>query len=200
MILAIDCAHQNCSVALTDQGKVIHELSLEMERGQAENLIDMVSKVMENHSFNELDCIAVSTGPGSFTGVRIGLATANGLAMTAHKPMVGVSLLDLIASQNPNGKIGVVLETKREDYYVQLFENGKPINDGVVALADDLKKYTDFTFIGNGTDRLSTETDLKTKNIPMPTATDIALYAEHQTPCFSNPPPLYLRPADVTVK
>lgn len=200
MILAIDCAHQNCSVALTDSGKVIQELSVEMERGQAENLINMVSKIMANHSFDELDCIAVSTGPGSFTGVRIGLATANGLAMTAHKPMVGVSLLDLLAFQNPKGKIGVVLETKREDYYVQLFENGKSIGEGTVALADDLKQYTDFTFIGNGTERLSTETNLKTKYVSMPTATDIALYAEKQTPSFSNPPPLYLRPADVTVK
>lgn len=93
-ILAIDCAHGDCSAALSDGEKIISEIDEQMERGQAERLIPMVRDVLKqaDASFADIDVVAVTTGPGSFTGVRVGLAAADGIAMAAGLPMIGVSV------------------------------------------------------------------------------------------------------------
>lgn len=202
-ILALDCAHETCSVAVTAGNDVIAFQTAEMERGQAEALIPMVQSVMKraNVDFSDLSCIAVSTGPGSFTGVRVGLAAADGLAMAANLPEIGVSLLEAVAfSADFAGKLCVVLETKRDDFYAQLFDNKQPVSDPFVAEGAYFDTLQGFAFAGNGVQRLIEETGKKNvAEVPMPDAVVLGKMAAGKTPERKTPAPLYLREAEVTL-
>jgi tRNA threonylcarbamoyladenosine biosynthesis protein TsaB len=94
-ILAIDTALEACSAAVldTELGTIVARESIAMARGHAEALMPLVARVMENSGFDfaRIDRIAVTTGPGSFTGMRVGIAAARGLGLAAGKPVVGLS-------------------------------------------------------------------------------------------------------------
>ncbi len=120
-----------CSVALWRDGGVGAGRFAAMERGQSEALMPMVMEVLgeAGATFPELDLIAVTTGPGAFTGIRIGLAAARGMALAADLPCLGVTTLDVVAEgvgrDRPAGSaILVVLNAKRKDVYAQAFDAG----------------------------------------------------------------------------
>src|SRR5579872_2478679 len=101
-ILAIDTALAACSAAVLDTEQAVisaHE-SLAMTRGHAEALMPLVARVLDRAKcdFSEIDRIAVTTGPGSFTGLRVGISAARGLALAAGKPAVGLSTLAAYAA------------------------------------------------------------------------------------------------------
>src|SRR5881394_3886100 len=102
LILAIDTALDACAAAVldTDAGKLIGQESLAMKRGHAEALMPLVARVMKASgvSFAALDRVAVTTGPGSFTGLRVGLSAARGIALAADKPVVGLTTLTAFAA------------------------------------------------------------------------------------------------------
>jgi tRNA threonylcarbamoyladenosine biosynthesis protein TsaB len=102
LILAIDTALEACAVALLDTGtsKVIASESQAMKRGHAEALMPMIARVMKESglTFAALDRIAVTSGPGSFTGLRVGLSAARGIALAAGKPVVGITTLSAYAA------------------------------------------------------------------------------------------------------
>ena len=97
LILAIDTALDACSAAVLDTGasKIIAQESQAMKRGHAEALMPLIARVMKASgiAFTALDRIAVTTGPGSFTGLRVGLSAARGIALAAEKPVVGLTTL-----------------------------------------------------------------------------------------------------------
>lgn len=99
LVLAIDTALTACSVAIVRDGETLLARVEPMARGQAERLAPMVRDAMAHCGlvFKELDLIAVTRGPGAFTGLRIGLAFARGLALALGKPCVGLSTLELLA-------------------------------------------------------------------------------------------------------
>lgn len=206
-ILALDCTHGCCSAAFFDGQEVVFEIVEEMEHGQAERLIPMVQEVLAKAevSFRDVDAVAVTTGPGSFTGVRVGLAAADGIALAAGLPMIGVSVLDVLAwkvyRKHPDiGKLCLVLETKREDYYAQCFENGNPVTEALALPSEQIKELRGYGFAGNAVERLAEELGtLETVDIPMPAAADIALFACDKTADKEFPAPLYLRDAEVTL-
>ena len=206
-ILAIDCAHEACSAAFSDGEKVVSEIVENMERGQAERLIPMVREVLEkaNAGFDDIDAVAVTTGPGSFTGVRVGLAAADGIALAAGLPMTGVSVLDVLARkinvQHPEiKKLCLVLETKRDDYYTRCYEAGEPVTEPAALPASELTGRKDFVFAGNAAKRLKEEIGtISVLDVPMPTAGDVASFAAMKTPRKEYPEPLYLREAEVTL-
>jgi tRNA threonylcarbamoyladenosine biosynthesis protein TsaB len=102
LILAIDTALDACAAGIldTDAGKMIAHETLPMKRGHAEALMPLIARVMKASgiAFASLDRIAVTTGPGSFTGLRVGLSAARGIALAAGKPAVGVTTLTAYAA------------------------------------------------------------------------------------------------------
>ena len=127
-ILAMDTAGAGCSAALWRDGRLIASRFEPMRRGHAERLVPMIEAVMAEASltYGELDRIAVTLGPGGFTGVRIGLATARGLALASGRPLVGVSSFLVLAAAAraeapPDGSLAVAIGAKRDDLYLQAF-------------------------------------------------------------------------------
>lgn len=135
LILAFDCSGPACSVALWRDGAVLAREQELMERGQAEALMPMIDRVMKTlgQGFAALDRIAVTVGPGSFTGVRAGLAAARGLALASGIPLVGILTTTVLAAAVPVDerrtatRVLVAIDTKRGDFYAQQFEtDGAP--------------------------------------------------------------------------
>jgi len=104
-ILAADTALGACSVALLDNGKVLAHRFEPMERGHAEALAPMVDEAMREAglAFAELERLAVTTGPGTFTGQRVGLAFMRGLRVALNKPLAGITTLQAMAAAAMDG-------------------------------------------------------------------------------------------------
>jgi len=99
-ILAVDTALGACSVALLDDGKILAHIFEPMDRGHAERLAPMVDEAMKKAGmdFSSLDRLAVTTGPGTFTGQRVGLAFMRGLRLALKIPLIGVTTLEVMAA------------------------------------------------------------------------------------------------------
>jgi len=131
-VLAIDTALSACAVAVLDTDESANNVSesVAMARGQAEALMPMIARVMDdaNIEFVELDRIAVTTGPGSFTGLRVGIAAARGIAMAAAKPAVGLSTLTAYAApliaQDDTTPVVAVVDARHDQVYMQVFGAG----------------------------------------------------------------------------
>jgi tRNA threonylcarbamoyladenosine biosynthesis protein TsaB len=131
-ILAIDTALEACSAAIldTERGDLASSRSLSMVRGHAEALVPLIAAVMsEAHvDFTELDRIAVTVGPGSFTGLRVGVAAARGIALATGKPAVGVTTLAALAAPflaaNGSKAVLAVINARHGRVYMQLFGPG----------------------------------------------------------------------------
>lgn len=151
-LLAFDSATSACSAAVWRDGVVLARESATMARGQSEALVPMIARVMAaaGMDFAALDRLAVTVGPGAFTGLRIGLAVARGLALAQALPVSGVTTLEAIASAVPPASrkraVLAVVDAKRDDVYAQLFDSDlKPLGQprallpealpGVLALA-----------------------------------------------------------------
>jgi tRNA threonylcarbamoyladenosine biosynthesis protein TsaB len=160
MILSLDSSSVTASVALTDGEKVIKTEFINAGLTHSETLLPMVKRVMDGYNFSDLDAIAVSAGPGSFTGVRIGVATVKGLAFNADIPCISVSTLEAIAYNftDENAVICAVMDARRMQFYNALFkvENGvvQRICDDRAISIDDLRKeligYNNVIIAGDG--------------------------------------------------
>jgi tRNA threonylcarbamoyladenosine biosynthesis protein TsaB len=131
-LLAFDTAGTSCSAAIWRDGAVRARRFEPMSRGQSERLVPMIQAVMAEAgvAYPALDAIAVTRGPGGFTGVRIGLATARALALACARPVIGISNFEAVAAAVPRNAQGdaragrslaVVIDAKRSDLYVQAF-------------------------------------------------------------------------------
>jgi tRNA threonylcarbamoyl adenosine modification protein YeaZ len=123
VLLAIDTAAPRLQLALLD-GAGVEQLVEDMAQGQAERLFPALGELLARtgRAYSELDRIAVTTGPGSFTGLRIGLSAARGLALALALPVVGVpSLLALSLAAPADRPAAVLLDARRGEAYLQLF-------------------------------------------------------------------------------
>lgn len=125
-ILALDTTAQVCTVAVTEDKRLIAEMTVNTGNTHSETLLPLVEQILKisELSLDDIDCFACSTGPGSFTGVRIGVATIKGIAYGKNKPCVSVSTLDALA-YNLAGYGGIlcpVMNARRNQVYNALFE------------------------------------------------------------------------------
>jgi tRNA threonylcarbamoyladenosine biosynthesis protein TsaB len=137
-ILAIDTSAGACSAALRDAGGITERVQV-MQRGHAEALMPMIVSVMRaaDRQFRDLDLMAVTVGPGAFTGLRVGLAAARGIALAAGLPCFGVTSLEAIAeaidwSTLARRQALVVLDNRQGGVYAQLYHAGRALEPASV--------------------------------------------------------------------
>jgi tRNA threonylcarbamoyladenosine biosynthesis protein TsaB len=131
-VLAIDCALDACSAAVleSDPATIIASETRIMVRGHAEAVMPLIARVMDEAEveFKELDRISVTVGPGSFTGLRVGISAARGIALAAGRPAVGLTTLACLAAPHiaeDDGTLVVAAIDARHDYvYMQVFGPG----------------------------------------------------------------------------
>lgn len=160
MILSVDSSAVTASVALTDGENVINNEFVNAGLTHSETLLPMIKRVLGDTKVSDLDAIAITAGPGSFTGVRIGVATVKGLAFEKNIPCISVSTLEAIAYNFADENIIVcaVMDARRMQFYNALFEikNGNAIrlcDDRAISITDlreDLKKYDRVVIAGDG--------------------------------------------------
>lgn len=131
-VLAIDTALEACSAALLDTERpsnAVHE-SKPMTRGHAEALMPLVARLLEHAGIEaqQLDRVAVTVGPGSFTGLRVGIAAARGIALATGKPAIGLTTLAAFAAPliSADDTVPVVsaIDARHEHVYIQVFGPG----------------------------------------------------------------------------
>lgn len=128
-VLAIDTALGACAAAVLDSqaGAILASESVSMVRGHAEAIMPMIARAMDaaRCEFADLDRIAVTVGPGSFTGLRVGIAAARGVALTAGKPAIGLSTLSALAAPHVAARadrtIIAAIDARHEQVYFHVF-------------------------------------------------------------------------------
>jgi tRNA threonylcarbamoyladenosine biosynthesis protein TsaB len=131
-VLAIDCALDACSAAVfdSDPGTIMASQTRIMARGHAEALMPLIARVMDEAAveFKELDRIAVTVGPGSFTGLRVGISAARGIALAAAKPAIGLTTLAGLAAphiaEDDTRPVVAVIDARHGHVYMQVFGPG----------------------------------------------------------------------------
>ena len=160
MLLSLDSSAVTASVALTDGDRVIKSEFVNSGLTHSETLLPMVKRVMGDNEFSSLDAVAITAGPGSFTGVRIGVATVKGIAFAGNIPCYGVSTLEAIAYNfvDENCIVCAVMDARRMQFYNAIFK----IENGVVTrltpdraisiddLREELKQYDFVVIAGDG--------------------------------------------------
>lgn len=194
--LAIDTANENIAIALLSDTKVLADINQTMPRGQGEALIPMIQDILikANLSPSDIHQLAVTLGPGSFTGVRIGMATARGMALALNIPVFGTTTLEASALQT-TGKVLSVLDTKRGDFYTQLFQDGEPLEEPIIRTTEQIKSLSNISLVGSSAQSLVEETGFPVQNPPLSPAVSVALSALTQK---REAVPYYLRDADVS--
>jgi tRNA threonylcarbamoyladenosine biosynthesis protein TsaB len=183
IILALDTASPVCAACLSRDGQVLAEASETIGTGHAERLMPMVHELMAhaNISYRDIGMIATSIGPGSFTGVRTGLAAAKGFAQALNIPAVGVSTLEAIAFEARqtagNQALRVVIDAKRGEVHTQDFgPDGAPDGVPVLLSLQDAKGGRGTRLLaGNGAGLVDAET---ISLLPQAPTASIKIYAE----------------------
>ena len=160
MLLSMDSSAVTASVALTDGDEIIKSEFVNSGLTHSETLLPMITRVMDGRKYSELDGIAITAGPGSFTGVRIGVATVKGLAFNDDIPCYSVSTLEAIAYTfvDKNAVVCAVMDARRMQFYNALFrvQNGKVerlCDDRAISIEDlrnELKQYDKVIIAGDG--------------------------------------------------
>ena len=158
IVLGLDTCLNACSVAVLDGERVLASAREVMARGHQERLAPMARDVMAEAGmgFEALDRIAATVGPGSFTGLRVGVAFAKGLALALGKPAVGMGTLEALAAQ-ASGLVFPAIDARRGQLYLQAFEDGRALMapDAVTAEVAaariaELSQGRPFTLVGSG--------------------------------------------------
>lgn len=126
IVLGLDTCLAACSCAVVEDGRVLARAAEPMTRGHQERLAPLVQEAMARAGlgFPALDRVGVTVGPGSFTGLRVGLAFAKGLGEALGVPVVGVGSLEALAAAEPGGLTFAAIDARRGQVYLQAFRDG----------------------------------------------------------------------------
>lgn len=197
-ILGIECSAVSAGAALTCEGVLLCEAHLNIGLTHSQTLMPLIDSVLTfaKTDISEVDVIAVSSGPGSFTGLRIGIGTAKGLALGADKQCCGVSSLEALCYNVPNAPeiIAPIMDARRGEVYNALYrwENGRlcelaPMR--ALPLAELARELPDgATFVGDGanvhreslTELLGGAALFPTANLMYQRASSVAAAAENK--------------------
>ena len=214
LTLAFESSAKAASVALCEDGRLISQVIQCSGLTHSRTLLPMAEDLLRNSEteMKQIDCFAVAQGPGSFTGIRIGIATVKGLAWAADKPCIGVSTLAAMAWNGvaAGGLICAVMDARRSEVYNALFriEDGRPVRlcpDRAIslsALTEELRERGEAPFlVGDGTELASAffreqhlEHRVPPENLRWQNAWGVAMEAAGKELCTSQELlPVYLR-------
>jgi tRNA threonylcarbamoyladenosine biosynthesis protein TsaB len=214
LILAIDTALDACAAAVldTDAGKAIAQESLAMKRGHAEALMPLIGRVIKQsgNGFSGLDRIVVTTGPGSFTGLRVGLSAARGIALAANKPVVGLTTLSAyaapIVSEGGEHPVISAIDARHDQVYFQVVSgNGNSLVLPKVAPIEEVLGASQFGaphLVGNAAEILARRwkadapPPFKVDAQPAPDIAWVAWLGAAVSPDTAPARPFYLRAPD----
>lgn len=198
LILALDTSTAAGSVALSDGSLVLDVAAIDPSQPLATRLPADLMAVLERQgiALPRVDVFAVSTGPGSFTGLRIGIATMQGLALANGKPLIGVSSFDALASQAGASRVATWIDAWRGEIYAAEYEDGQSVDAPVVAAPDvvlaDMRNL-DAVFIGDAAIKYREQLAHVVEPTPL-LAAAIASLAHARASAGERPPPHAIRP------
>ena len=204
-ILGIETSTRAASVAVLDDGKILAESLRESPQSFSETLMPQVEEVIKiSGAFENLDAVAVSIGPGSFTGLRIGLATAKALAYAWGIKIIGVPTLQAMSYNFPSSKILPLIDAQKNRAYCQLFKNFSPLTELQIKSIDEIileagKLDGEIFLCGDVLHKikipLPTNVKLAPPNLKMPRASSVAICAADlkKFDNVMNLEPLYVR-------
>jgi len=223
LILAIENSSMCGSVAIVSPNLCLGELSITSSITHSKRLLDSIDTILNNVdlNLNDIDAIAVSLGPGSFTGVRIGLTTAKGLALATGKPLIGINSLIALASQVPcsNDLICSMLDARKKEVFAAFYkknslgtvmQSGNFLSVAPAILCDAISEPV--IFVGDGALLYKSEIEERTGRFatfapheicfPRASATGMLALSHWTSGSFLNPAeasPIYVRPSDAEI-
>ncbi|MEK1874498.1 MAG: tRNA (adenosine(37)-N6)-threonylcarbamoyltransferase complex dimerization subunit type 1 TsaB [Rhizobium altiplani] len=206
IILALDTAGVDCAAALYDSGRntMLGEASDMIGKGHAEHLMGIVDRAMDQAglALSAVDRIAVTIGPGSFTGIRVGVAAARGFALSLGVPAVGITTLAVMAEaqrqKTPGRPVLTAMDAKRNEIYLQAFNaDGEPLDEARAVTVEEAQTVAaafDGEITGSATPLLKPDaTGDHANHFPISLVARLGADAD---PSAGKPKPLYLRGPD----
>ena len=177
-ILAVDTSSKICAVAILEDNKVIDEIKLDNGKTHSENLMPIIKEILDKNdlTLKDMNLIAVSVGPGSFTGIRIGIATIKPMAEVYNLPVASVTSLETLARNIENKEkdftIISLIDARNNQVYAGFFDTEYNLKEDEIAedIDEVLKKagkYSKIIFVGDGAiiHKEKIEENLKDRNI-----------------------------------
>ncbi len=196
LILSLDSAGSGCSACVWRDGDILAEASEHMQRGQDQRLMPLILEVMKqaNAEFDALDRVAVTRGPGSFTGLRIGLAAARGMGLAASKPVIGIDRFSIFREQTKTASqnLLVVIESRRAELYCRFYPASGAAHEPNMMTREEITVFLD----KNENTVVAGDVDGAHAN-EVTVCALLASRADVKDSAF-HPRPLYIRPPDVT--
>jgi tRNA threonylcarbamoyladenosine biosynthesis protein TsaB len=210
MILALETSSSLCAVCLYDEdaGKVVAEVSNDIGRGHAERLMDDIERALKcaGLTYKDVTALACGVGPGSFTGIRVGVAAARGFGLALKVPVHGVTSLQAIALQAreiADSYILAAIDAGREDVYLQKFDtNAMPVDSAKAVHVSELSTAitaSPILICGSGAARFSSlapSLDVSIYGLAMVATAAAVAKSAANTAMSVSPKPLYLRAPD----
>jgi len=218
LVLAIDTALDYCAAAVLDVTfeTVVAQETIEMKRGHAEALMPLIARVMKTArcSYLNLDRIAVTTGPGSFTGLRVGISAARGIGVAANKPVIGLTTLSAYAAplvaENRDDPIIAAIDARHDHVYFQVVAgDGTTLMKPAVAPIEDTFAAADYgalRMVGNAAQILAdrwprhAQAPVEVAPKPGPDIAWVAWMGAATEAGSATAKPFYLRPPDAKPK
>lgn len=166
LILSLETSAKVCSVAIHDQGKLVTTKEIHIEQSHASKLAVLMDEVIRESKIglSQLSAVAVSSGPGSYTGLRIGTSTGKGLCFALDIPLISIGSLELLAYQmsrqnSSNAYLCPMIDARRMEVYCEVFDSSLKVVQSIEAKViepssfADLLEQNEIIFFGDGSDK-----------------------------------------------